>query len=482
MLFRSAQSAYAVCSYCQSTVVRQGEVLSRIGRMAELFDDFSPLQLMASGVLPGEKPEAARRFTLVGRLQYHSGTGPWTEWHALLDDGSSGLLGEDNGSFVFSRASELDRAVPAPEHLRLGGTTALDGKPFTVTADRPVTLVSAQGELPKLPELGRPFIAIELRSADGEVLTIEYDAEPPAVSRGRAVRLEELQLTGLRSGSVKEEKGRRFDCPNCGAAVSVKLATTQSITCPSCRSIIDLSRGIGAELRHAEQDEPVRPSIALGTRGSLQGAQWQVVGFQHRMGRAPDDDESFGWSEYLLFNDQRGFSFLVDSEEGWSLLRTATGAPQMNRRNSSSASYLGTTYRLKYSYEAETDYVAGEFYWPVSRGQKTFNRDFANGGRLLTLEQTPTELNWSVGAMVAGQLVMDAFGIDDRQRAALANSDVKPFSAAPQIGCGTLIAILVLLVVVALLLSMCSSGGGTGGGFRSSGGSYGGHSSGGGHK
>ena len=48
--FRSAQSIRAVCAYCHSTVLRSGDTLSRIGKMAELFDDFSPLQLMASGV------------------------------------------------------------------------------------------------------------------------------------------------------------------------------------------------------------------------------------------------------------------------------------------------------------------------------------------------------------------------------------------------------------------------------------------------
>ena len=48
--FLSAQSTHAICAYCQSTVVRSGEKLARIGKMAELFDDHSPLQLMASGV------------------------------------------------------------------------------------------------------------------------------------------------------------------------------------------------------------------------------------------------------------------------------------------------------------------------------------------------------------------------------------------------------------------------------------------------
>lgn len=314
------------------------------------------------------------------------------------------------------------------------------------------------------------------------MLTIEYDTDPPTLSRGRSVQLEELRLTGLRDGSAKDEQGRRFDCPNCGAPVSVKLATTQSITYPSCRSIIDLSHGIGAELAHAEQHEPVRPAIALGSVGRLQGAQWQVVGFQYRLGKAPGDDESFGWSEYLLFNQKRGFSFLVDSQEGWSLLHPATGAPRMSRSGASYAKYLGVTYWLKDSYEAETQYVAGEFYWPVARGQKTFNRDFANETRLLTLEQTPTELTWSVGGMIASALVQQAFGIAPDSAAALRKSDAGPLSAAPKIGCGTLIAVLVLLLILSVLLSRCSDDSGSGGGYRSSGGSYGGYSSGGGHK
>ena len=33
--FKSAQSTHAVCGYCQSTVVRSGDVLTRLGKMAE---------------------------------------------------------------------------------------------------------------------------------------------------------------------------------------------------------------------------------------------------------------------------------------------------------------------------------------------------------------------------------------------------------------------------------------------------------------
>ncbi|HEY2929077.1 MAG TPA: DUF4178 domain-containing protein, partial [Albitalea sp.] len=61
--FRSSASAFAVCSFCRSTIVREGDALRRIGESAELFDDHSPLQLGAAGRYQGAA------FTLVGRLQ-----------------------------------------------------------------------------------------------------------------------------------------------------------------------------------------------------------------------------------------------------------------------------------------------------------------------------------------------------------------------------------------------------------------------------
>ena len=89
--FKSAQSTHAVCGYCQSTVVRSGDVLTRLGKMAELFDDHSPLQLMASGRIQLDGKDVP--FTLIGRLQYKGDAGVWTEWAAFLNDGTLATLG-----------------------------------------------------------------------------------------------------------------------------------------------------------------------------------------------------------------------------------------------------------------------------------------------------------------------------------------------------------------------------------------------------
>jgi hypothetical protein len=440
--------------------------------MAELFDDFSPLQLFASGRIQDQP------FTIVGRLQYSYPGGRWTEWIAALDGERTGVLSEDNGAYVFSLPLDLLQAAPTATALRTGMTTAINGQSYTVASNELVALVSAQGELPKLPELGRAFAVVELRNDQGLVLSLDYSGDTPAASLGRSVLLDDLQLKGLRDDSAKEEAGRSFNCPHCGSPVTVKLGNSKTITCRSCSSIIDLSQGIGGELRSAQQDEPIRPLIALGSSGQLDGVPWQVVGFQHRMGAEPGDDEHFGWSEYLLYNRKRGFSFLVDSEEGWSMVRPTTGAPTL-AQSGQSATYLGKRYQLKYSYEAETSYVAGEFYWKVERGQKTFNRDFASGASLLSQEQSGSELTWSSGSKLDSAAVASAFKLDDNKEL-FKRADAAPLSSGSGMGCGTIILIVVIIIVLLIILSTCSSGGGSSS--RTSGGSWGGYSSGGGHK
>lgn len=486
--FRSAQSTHAVCAYCQSTVVREGDKLARLGKMAELFDDHSPLRLMASGRHEG------RSFTLVGRLQYKYGEGTWSEWIALQDDGSTAWLSEDNGAYVYTRPTSLKREVPQAQQFRLGMQSAINGQPpYVVTSNQRVALISAQGELPRLPRLGDAFDVVELRSDRGEVLSIDYGPTllggTPEVTLGRAVQLEELQLSGLADASVREEKGRQFNCPHCGAPVSVQLQNSKTVTCPSCNSIIDLSAGLGGELRHAVQDEPVQPLIPLGSRGQLQGVSWQVVGFQHRMGHAPgDSDEHYGWGEYLLYNQKRGFIFLVDAEDGWSVVKPATGAPRQSG-NAQTVSYLGTTYRLKDTYEAETNYVVGEFYWQVQRGQKTYNRDYVAGKSVLNLEESGREITWSVGSRIDSATVAQAFGLGDKA-GLLKRADVGPFTPAASLSSLQLVLIVVAVLVVLLLVTRCSSDcdpryencSSSGSSYRSSGGSWGGGSGGGGHK
>jgi hypothetical protein len=515
--FASAASASAVCGFCRSTLVRDGEALKRIGVSAELFDDHSPLQLGASGRYQG------LAFTLVGRLQIGYEGGTWNEWHALFDSGRSGWLSEDNGAYVFAFDAPLPADAPATaaalSQLAVGRGVQVDGRGWTIASIVKARLIAAQGELPRPPRLDGEFLIADLRNAQEEVGTLDYGNPQQAEwSSGRAVLLADLQMSGLKDSAEKTLSGRSFDCPGCGAALEVKLATTQALTCLQCNTVVDVSQGVGGELEHYKQNNVgaggLEPLIALGSSGTLllgtpKPETWQVVGYQERCDLpAPgDDEEQVFWREYLLYNREHGFAFLVDAEDGWSWVRPITGTPKAEPGGK--VAWRGISYVQKYSYRAKVTWVQGEFYWRVRRDETAQVTDYVGSGsasgRRLSLEQTEGEAVWSAGQALDAATVAKAFGVADTAAGAF-RRDAAPLSfdktqaGAKLARAAVLLVVFVLLVVVLFTCSsndcddqrrafgensaeyqQCQRNAATGG-TRSGGSSWGGYSSGGGHK
>lgn len=514
--FASAASASAVCSFCRSTLVRDGDALRRIGVSAELFDDHSPLQLGAGGTRQGVV------FTLVGRLQYGYEGGTWNEWHALFDNGPDGprsaWLSEDNGAYVLAFDGPLPGDAPAIDTLRAGQQVVADGRAWDVASVVRAHLIAAQGELPAPPRLDGEFAVVDLRNAAGEVATLDAsDAARPAWSIGRSVLIAELAMSGLKDAVSEKTLGSRgVQCPSCGAALEVKLATTQTLSCRQCNAVVDVSQGIGGDLQHYQQNNAgpggLQPQIALGSSGSLNlsdndGAPplpWQVVGYLERCDIPQDSEEDTTyWREYLLYNREAGFAFLVDSDEGWSWVRPITGTPL---QRPGQVTWQGASYRRKYGYQAKVSWVQGEFYWRVQREERATVDDYEGTGadtaRRLSKEQTRNEVTWSAGRTLDAAQVAAAFAIEPAARAAL-QRDVAPVSFKG-VGFKHILIVLFVLVVLVMMLSQCGSDGcddvrrtfgaasaeyqqcqrSSGSGLRTglSGGSYGGWSSGGGHK
>jgi len=522
--FASAASASAVCSFCRSTLVRDGDTLRRIGVSAELLDDHSPLQLGASGSRQG------LAFTVVGRLQYGYEAGTWNEWHVLFDTGDGGSegdvrsawLSEDNGAYVLAFDAPLPADAPAIDALRAGQSVAIDGRSWNVASRLQARLIAAQGELPQPPRLDGEFTVVDLRNAAGEVATL--DASDPLRlhwSVGRTVALSELRMAGLKDGPAEATlQGRGVECPSCGNALAPKLASTKSLSCSQCNAVVDISQGLGAELASYAQNNSgaagAGPQIPLGSTGSFAfGSRgtaplpWQVVGYQERcdIPDDPDEDTSF-WREYLLYNRSEGFVFLVDSNEGWSSVRPITGAPRARGADGALVEWQGVAYRRRYSYAAKVTWVQGEFFWRVQRDERALVTDYEGTGaaasRRLSREQTGSEVVWSAGETLPAATVAQAFGLEAGAQAALAR-DVPVLSAnASNMGSGKAVALFVLVVLVMMVMSNCGdddcdevrqtfgtastefqqctsrrASGGTG---RVGGGSYGGWSSGGSHK
>ncbi len=503
--FRSAASTHAVCGYCATTVVRDGESLKSLGKLSALFEDYSPLQLGVTGQFQG-KP-----FTVVGRLQYAWKEGLWNEWYCWFDNdfdtGTAGQelgegasqniqtagawLSEDNGQFVWMAPVSASAAYPAFESLYLNRRLVLTGRNFEVSAITQAHLASGQGELPKMVPLQHPFGIVELRNTDGLIFSLDYsDPNQPSAYLGSAVKLEALQLKGLRDSNQANITGaRQFACPHCGASVSLKLEKTKSISCSSCNSLIDISQGIGQEVVSALQSEPIQPSLTLGTTGNLKGVDWQLVGYVSMTGKELSvPDETFGWEEYLMFNRLEGFAFLADTPEGWSISKPMSGSGKVIG-DGQTATYLGSSYRLKEKYTAEVNFVLGEFYWQVKRGATTQVSEFVSKNATLVREQTAQEVTWSRSHPVDSSDVAQAFAPDS---AATLRRDVTPMSSS-SVSIKTIIILFVFFMILVVMLSQCSQqtcdpsyqncATSSGSGVRGWGGSYGGSStSGGGHK
>lgn len=507
--FASAASASAVCGFCRSTLVRDGEALQRIGISAELFEDHSPLQLGASGQLMG------KAFTVLGRQQLGYEGSTWNEWHVGFDGDAalrSGWLSEDNGSYVMVFDVALQGAAPAPDELHPGDQVLVNGATWSVASVQRAKLLAAEGELPQPPRLDGPeFVVADLRNQRDEVGTLDW-RDPQAVSwsQGRAVRLADLKMSGLREQSEKTLKGRSIECPSCGASIEPKLGSTQSIVCGQCQAVVDISKGVGGELAHyAQENTGAQPQIPLGRSGTLAlggpPLPWQVVGYVERCEVDVEaGEEQTAWREYLLYHPTEGFNFLVDAEDGWSYAKPVTGVPQVR---GDTLNWQGQSYVKLYSYTGSVTHVLGEFYWRLKRGERTRNTDFAAGKKRLNREAAGNEVTWSAGEALDSAVVAKAFGLDDAQARTL-QRDVSPVSAA-SVGSGlrVFLIIAVVMVLLVLMMSRCSSSddcastlqafgegsneyqqclrsrGSGSSGVRTSGGSFGGFSSGGGgHK
>jgi ribosomal protein L37AE/L43A len=501
--FRSAASPIAVCSFCRSTLAREGEALRRIGRSAELFDDHSPLQRGAAGRFQGEA------FTLVGRLQLRYDGGTWNEWHAWFDHGRSGWLSEDNGRYVMAFDAPLRDELPAPAALQPGARRLLDGRLWDVASTTRVRVQAAEGELPAPPNLQDEYLVVDLRSASGEVATLDYAqaSQPPQWSVGRSVELADLALTGLAEARDADVGARAAACPSCGTALQIQLASTKSVACHQCHAVVDVSAGVGGDLAHFAQARAAarEPQIPLGRTGTLAlsekaGARpWQMVGYVERQEIATDaDDDASAWREYLLYNREAGFAFLVDSDDGWSWVVPITGAPS---GRGSAVVWNGRSYSRRHEYSSEVRYVAGEFYWKLERGERTRHADYAAGPHRLNREQTAGEVTWSAGDELAADTVAKAFGLPALR------ADVAPLSRTAggrTAGSATVVWVIAAMIAVVVLMSMCSSddcddlrrtfgeasneyqqckrSGAGATGFRTRGGSFGGFGTGGGHK
>lgn len=191
--FRSSTSVFAVCPYCKSTVVRHDLDLELIGKMADLPDDMSPIQLMMSGRFN------KKTFFVAGRIIVKYEDGFWNEWYLNFDDGSSGWLAEAGGDLAINFPVACGLKISDKSYVQTRAKHQLDGKNFYVTDVKKMVCVGSEGELPFRGIEGRQSLNVDLSDRFGGFASIEFnDDDGVQAYVGQYVEFKDLKPKGFR--------------------------------------------------------------------------------------------------------------------------------------------------------------------------------------------------------------------------------------------------------------------------------------------
>jgi hypothetical protein len=283
---------------------------------------------------------------------------------------------------------------------------------FVASDVRSAACTGGQGELPFAVGAG-----FEARLADcrheGDFVTLDYsDGAAPVCYTGQAVTLEALECQLLRSheeiaGTADRYRGKTMplSCPGCGSPIAYRAGVATFVVCPSCHTQVDCTEAQVQVLEKHAELERVRASTSLqpGDELPIKGAQYSVLGFTQC--REDDAEESSSWIEYLLFNQERGLVWLVETDS-FELVEVLDAWPQLQRGDSPLLD--GQRYSRLYDYSSEVVYTAGTFNWRVQVGDRTQITDFGASGHKLTRESSEHEVVWSKAVRVPN-LVVDGW-------------------------------------------------------------------------
>ncbi len=444
--FRIGSSFVTVCEFCQTAVARTDRGLEDRGKVIDLLDSASPLDLYLEGKY-GES-----RFQIVGRTQIkHGAGGVWDEWYCAFDSGHWGWLSEAQGRFYMSFASEMPQA-PAYQQLGPGMPLPNVGGGMVVAEIGIAQTLGAKGEIPYLLEPGKSYSYADLSGQEGAFGTIDYGDAPPTFYLGKEVTLAELGIAAnapARDESMEQAmagsglKAQALECPNCrGSLDLVAPEQCERVACPFCGALSDVSQGKLSVLQILDKSRFPDPPIPLGSKGVFGGEEMQVCGYMVRS--TYDDGDAYYWDEYLLYNPRLGFRWLVDSDGHWCFVEPVNLA-DVNVLTTI-AKYGGRTYELMDSQtgDGQVEFVLGQFYWKVEPGERVGMREFTSPPHTLSEECSATEVTWSKSTYWPKEDVEACFNVKLREPASGSVGLGQPY---PYNGVFKVFGILLLLAI-----------------------------------
>jgi hypothetical protein len=187
-----SSAVQTTCEFCRSILVRHDVDLVRVGEVADLPPDSSPLQITSEGVYKG-KP-----FVVAGRILYEYELGGWNEWHILFNDGRSGWLSDAQLDYDISFLTPPPGELPGNASLVTGNRFKWNGAEYEVASMTAASYKGVEGELPFEYWDKSDALFVDLRTEDGRFATLDYSEEKPLLFLGESVEFDELHLKNLR--------------------------------------------------------------------------------------------------------------------------------------------------------------------------------------------------------------------------------------------------------------------------------------------
>lgn len=413
--FKSAAAVMAVCSFCRSTVLKNGDALERIGTMTEALEDYSPIRLGVTGLYQGVG------FTVIGRIQLRYRAGYWNEWYVSRHDGTDAWLSDASGQYVVTMRDDVlssQATIPAFDALTPGMSIRLGQLTYQASDIRTAQCNGGEGELPFRVGDGWTAKVADCRLNDA-FATLDYSdigdagsAGRPVVYRGLAVELEDLACQGLRSESeIREAAGRYrgdvvpFTCPGCGASISFVAGMADYVTCGTCHTGVDCSGKEAAVFAKQRAVDSVKTALALGDTATFDSVKYTVLGLT----RCRDSKHGWTWDEYLLYHAVHGLLWLVHGDEGWDRVQVLNQWP--TTPDALHVRFRGRNYRKGEPYQSEIVYAAGAFNWQARVGDRVTVIDYEwTPNTRLTSESNAEEVVWSQATRVPASLIAEQFG------------------------------------------------------------------------
>jgi hypothetical protein len=189
--FQWSGSVQTVCEYCKSILVRTDVDLKKVGEVADLPPDVSPIQINTEGVYQ------SKSFVVTGRILYEYDQGGWNEWHLAMNDGASAWLSDAQEEYSVSSLSN-DQKLPGESQLQVGQQFQWNGDSYSLSVITRARYRGFQGELPFEFWGKTDVVFADFRSTTRKFATLDYSGEEPALYLGEFVEFEDLKMKGLR--------------------------------------------------------------------------------------------------------------------------------------------------------------------------------------------------------------------------------------------------------------------------------------------